>query len=200
MKEATDTTSPGIQLIAGLGNPGPEYAPTRHNAGYWFIESLCEHFHGSLALENKLKGYVGKATIGGKTCLLFQPITYMNLSGEALQQVARFYKIPLEQCLVAHDDLDLPPGTARLKFDGGHGGHNGLRDIFARLGPAFYRLRLGIGHPKVRDAVHDYVLHRPSKSEHALILQAIDNAIHVLPDIVQGKVDKAMNALHTARG
>lgn len=201
MTDPADLSSQsGIQLIVGLGNPGPEYALTRHNAGYWFIEKLCEQYHGTLSLENKLKGYVGKISIAGKPCLLFQPITYMNLSGEALAQIVRFYKIPMKHCLVAHDDLDLPPGTVRLKFDGGHGGHNGLRDIFSRLSTqGFYRCRIGIGHPKVRDAVQDYVLHRPNKSDQALILQGIDAAIHVLPDVVQGKFEKAMNLLHTSK-
>lgn len=189
----------GIQLIAGLGNPGPEYANTRHNAGFWFIERLCEQYHGTLSLESKLKGLVAKVTIAGQPCVLFQPMTFMNLSGQAIQQVMRFYKIPVKHCLVAHDDLDLPPGVARLKFDGGHGGHNGLRDMFAQLGPAFYRLRLGIGHPKVREEVSDYVLHRPSKSDQALILQAIEEALQVLPDVMQGNIEKAMHTLHTTK-
>lgn len=188
-----------IKLIVGLGNPGPEYAMTRHNAGYWFIERLCDQYHGHLTLENKFKGYAGKVSLANQTCMVFQPTTYMNLSGEALQQITRFYKIPLKQCLVVHDDLDLPPGAARLKFDGGHGGHNGLRDIFSKTGTkGFYRLRLGIGHPRVKEQVHDYVLHRPSKAEHALILQGIEAALCTLPDIMQGETEKAMHQLHTA--
>lgn len=197
-KSPNPTNGTQIKLIVGLGNPGSEYALTRHNAGYWFVEKICEQYHGTLNLENKFKGCLGKVSIAGQPCLVFQPITYMNLSGQALQLISRFYKIPLANCLVVHDDLDLPAGAARLKFDGGHGGHNGLRDIFSQSGTKeFFRLRLGIGHPQIKSKVLDYVLQRPSKSDQALILNAIDASMDALPDMVQGNIEKAMNQLHT---
>lgn len=189
---------PGIQLIVGLGNPGPQYAATRHNVGYWFVQKLCEQHHQNLMLESKFKASVGTIKLSGKTCRVIQPITFMNLSGQAVSSVANFYKIPSQQILVVHDELDLPVGTSRLKFEGGHGGHNGLRDIISQLGGnAFYRIRLGIGHPGNRDEVHDYVLHKPSLSDHDKIMTAIEHTLDVLPEVIEGKFDKAMNKLHT---
>ncbi len=188
-----------IQLIVGLGNPGNEYAATRHNVGYWFVEKLCEQARANLSPETKFKGLTANASLSGHSFRVLQPTTYMNRSGEATQAISNFYKIKPEEILVIHDELDLPVGTARLKLDGGHGGHNGLRDIIARLGTnQFYRLRLGIGHPGNRDEVHDYVLHRPSLSDKEKIIEAIDLALIALPDVVAGKIEKAMNYLHTA--
>jgi PTH1 family peptidyl-tRNA hydrolase len=190
--------SRGIQLIVGLGNPGPEYAATRHNVGYWLIEQLCEASRAALSLESKFKGCVAQINIGKQPCRILQPTTYMNLSGESVLAVAKFYKIAPEEILVVHDELDLPPGTARLKMDGGHGGHNGLRDIISRLGTkAFYRLRIGIGHPGNRDDVVDFVLRRPSISDRRDILDAIEHSLIVLPEVVSGNMEKAMNKLHT---
>jgi len=183
-----------IQLIVGLGNPGPEYETTRHNAGFWFIDKLSQQSK----LEKKFKGEVATANFENASCLLLKPLTYMNRSGEAVLAVANFYKIKPEEILVVHDELDLLPGSARLKIDGGHGGYNGLRDIIARLGTnRFYHLRIGIGHPGTKDDVHDYVLHRPSLSDKDKIFSAIDKALFVLPHIMQGKIEKAMNELHT---
>ncbi len=188
-----------IQLIVGLGNPGNEYAATRHNVGYWFVDKLCEQSRVNLSPETKFKGLTATASLAGHSFRLLQPTTYMNRSGEATLAVANFYKIKPEEILVIHDELDLPVGTARLKLDGGHGGHNGLRDIIARLGTnQFYRLRLGIGHPGNRDDVHDYVLHRPSLSDKEKMIEAIDLALIALPDVLAGKLEKAMNYLHTA--
>ncbi len=187
-----------IQLIVGLGNPGPEYAKTRHNAGFWFIENLSEQFRASMQNDSKFKSLSAAITVNGHPCRLLQPMTYMNRSGEGTQTCANFYKINPSEILVIHDELDLPVGTARLKKGGGHGGHNGLRDIIARLGSnEFYRLRIGIGHPGNRDDVHDYVLHKPSLSDLGKINEAIEKSLMALPDIVAGKFDKAMNYLHT---
>lgn len=194
----SNNTSAGIQLIVGLGNPGPQYANTRHNVGFWLAERFLEQARATLLPENKFKGHVGLVQTGNLNCRVLLPMTYMNRSGEAVLAMANFYKILPNQILVVHDELDLPVGSARLKFDGGHGGHNGLRDIDARLNTkGFYRLRLGIGHPGNKDDVSDYVLHRPSKSDEQSILTAIDHALSVLPDVLNGNIDKAMNVLHT---
>lgn len=195
---ASNNTSRGIQLIVGLGNPGPQYANTRHNVGFWLAERFAEQHRANLQPESKFKGHVGTVQSGNISCRVLLPMTYMNRSGESVLAIAQFYKILPNEILVIHDELDLPVGSARLKFDGGHGGHNGLRDIDARLNTkGFYRLRLGIGHPGHRDDVSDYVLNRPSKSDEQSILTAIDHALSVLPDVLNGNIDKAMNVLHT---
>jgi PTH1 family peptidyl-tRNA hydrolase len=194
----SNQSSRGIQLIVGLGNPGPQYANTRHNVGFWLAERFLEQARATLLPESKFKGHVGLVQTGNVNCRVLLPMTYMNRSGESVLAIANFYKILPNEILVVHDELDLPVGSARLKFDGGHGGHNGLRDIDARLNAkGFYRLRLGIGHPGNRDDVSDYVLHRPSKSDEQNILTAIDHALSVLPDVLSGNIDKAMNVLHT---
>ncbi|MBS0290165.1 MAG: aminoacyl-tRNA hydrolase [Proteobacteria bacterium] len=187
-----------IQLIVGLGNPGPDYAKTRHNVGFWFVEMLCEQQRAAFAPEPKFKSLMTQISIDGHTCRVLQPVTYMNRSGEAIQAVLNFFKLKPDEMLVIHDELDLPCGSARLKFDGGHGGHNGLRDIISRLGTnQFYRLRLGISHPGSKEEVLNYVLHKPSLSDKQKILEAIDKSMSVLSDVVAGKIDKAMNHLHT---
>ncbi|MFI4938435.1 MAG: aminoacyl-tRNA hydrolase [Candidatus Berkiellales bacterium] len=187
----------GIQLIVGLGNPGSEYASTRHNVGYWLVEKLCDQSSAKLELEQKFKGLVAKISTPHLVRVL-EPITFMNRSGQAVWSLAHFYKILPHEILVVHDDLDLPAGSARLKLDGGHGGHNGLRDIIAHLGTKnFYRLRIGIGHPGNKEEVLDYVLHRPSLSDKEKILTAIDHSLDVMSDIFQGNTEKAMNKLHT---
>jgi PTH1 family peptidyl-tRNA hydrolase len=187
-----------IQLIVGLGNPGPEYAKTRHNVGYWFVDKLCFMHKVNFQPETKFKGYLAQISFADTLCRILQPTTYMNLSGQSTLAVANFYKISPQEILVVHDDLDLPVGSARLKLDGGHGGHNGLRDIIACLGTnQFYRLRLGIGHPGNRDDVHDYVLTRPSVADKQKMDEGIEKALLALPDIVQGNTEKAMQYLHT---
>ena len=149
-----------IKLIVGLGNPSAEYEKTRHNAGAWFAVKISELFNATLRPEKKFQGNVGTVKIGADECRLMIPSTFMNLSGQAIKAIMTYYKLSNGSLLVAHDDLDLPAGTVKLKFNGGHGGHNGLRDIINHLGTQnFYRLRLGIGHPGHRDKVHDYVLH-----------------------------------------
>lgn len=187
-----------IQLIVGLGNPGADYEKTRHNAGAWFVEELAHKFQVSLRPELKFKGLSGCFTNAGSQCRLLIPTTFMNLSGHAIQSIASFYKIPVEGILVAHDELDLPVGTIRLKQGGGHGGHNGLRDTIHQLASKeFHRLRIGINHPGHKDKVLDYVLGRPSKEDQHKITHAIASAIHVLPELLAGDMQKAMRELHS---
>ena len=190
----------GLRLIVGLGNPGPEHARTRHNAGFWFIDALAQQAGARFGLDAKLFGETAKAQVGGQPVWLLKPATFMNLSGKSIAAALRFWKIEPEQMLVAHDELDLPPGTARLKFDGGHGGQNGLRDTMRLLGHGkFHRLRVGIGHPGHKDKVTPWVLGRPGAADEALILRAIDDALDALPLAVQGNSPDAMTRLHTPR-
>jgi PTH1 family peptidyl-tRNA hydrolase len=187
----------GIQLIVGLGNPGREYEDTRHNAGAWFVERLARSSGCALASEAKFHGMTGRTRFSGHDIKLLIPTTFMNLSGQSVAAFANFYKIPADAILVAHDELDLPPGNARLK-QGGSGGGNGVRDIIARLGSnSFHRLRLGIGHPGSADKVTGYVLNRPSGDERIAIDRAIDAALDALPLLLQGDMKRAMNQLHS---
>ena len=191
----------GLRLIVGLGNPGAEHARTRHNAGFWFIDALAEQTGARFGLESKLYGETAKATIGGQTLWLLKPATFMNLSGKSVTAALRYWKIEPDECLIAHDELDLDPGTARLKFDGGHGGQNGLRDTMQLLGHGqFHRLRVGIGHPGHKDKVTPWVLGRPGKDDEVRIRHAIDDAIDVLPLAVTGDFNEAMKRLHTPKG
>lgn len=190
--------SSGILLIVGLGNPGAEYENTRHNAGAWFVESLANQAHASLRVTQKFHGLHCNVKLHDHDMQLLIPTTYMNLSGQAVQAAAHFYKISAENILIAHDEIDLPVGEVRLKFDGGHGGHNGLRDIISKLNTnKFYRLRIGVGHPGNSKLVHDYVLHPPKKPERELIDNAIQQAEDVLPLMLEGKHQQAMMKLHT---
>jgi PTH1 family peptidyl-tRNA hydrolase len=188
--------SEGIKLIAGLGNPGQQYRFTRHNAGALFLESLCDHFRGELRPDSKFFGMSGRITIAGRDVRLLFPTTFMNNSGQAVSAMARYFDITPEEILVAYDELDLPVGTVRLKSGGGHGGHNGVRDVEKALGSReFHRLRIGIGRPK-GDGV-DYVLGEPSKADADAIQTNIDEAIALLPMLVEGKMQIAMGKLHT---
>lgn len=185
-----------IKLIVGLGNPGDQYSKTRHNAGFWFVDSLAQQANADFRREGKFHGESVKLFQPHDHWLL-KPDTYMNRSGQAVAALARFYRIDIDSILVVHDELDLPPGTARLKRGGGHGGHNGLRDIVAHLGSKdFLRLRLGIGHPGNSKVVADYVLKNPSLSDQQAIEEAMAAASSVLPLVLQGDLDKAMNQLH----
>lgn len=187
----------GIQLVVGLGNPGPNYAETRHNAGAWLVETLCRKYRISLNLESKFSARVGQHTINGQEIKFLISNTFMNHSGRAVGSIANYYHIPAETILIVHDELDLPPGTIRFKTDGGHGGHNGLRDIIHHLNsPEFHRLRIGIGHPGHKDLVVDYVLQRPSLQEEKSIKAAIEKGIQILPQIISGNWEQAMNQLH----
>lgn len=188
-----------IQLIVGLGNPGAQYAATRHNAGAELVEQLAARHLAPLKAEKRFFGLYGKTTIQNQTCHLLIPTTFMNRSGQAVAALSQFYKITPEQILIIHDELDLPPGVARFKKGGGHGGHNGLRDIISQLGnnKNFYRLRLGIGHPGHAGAVADFVLKKAPASERGHTQAAIDEALYWLPEAVQGNWHKAMNQLHS---
>ena len=191
-----------IRLIAGLGNPGAEYEHTRHNAGAWLVEELARSEGIRLSPDKKFHGFSGKGMIGGQECWLLIPTTFMNLSGQAVQALASFYKLKPEEILVVHDELDLPAGQARFKTGGGHGGQNGLRDIIAKLGNNrnFHRLRIGIGHPGDKNKVTGHVLGRPGKNEKSAMEAAIDEALRAVPDAVAGDMAKAMNRLHSFKG
>ncbi|MBF0676021.1 MULTISPECIES: aminoacyl-tRNA hydrolase [unclassified Pseudomonas] len=190
-----------VQLIVGLGNPGPEYDQTRHNAGALFVERLADREGVRLALDKKYFGLTGKFTHQGRDVRLLIPTTFMNRSGQAVAALARFFRIEPEAILVAHDELDMPPGVAKLKQGGGHGGHNGLRDIIAQLGNqnSFHRLRLGIGHPGHSSQVTGYVLGRAPRSEQELLDASIDFALGVLPEMLAGDWIKAMHKLHSQK-
>lgn len=187
-----------IRLIVGLNNPGPEYTHTRHNAGAWLVEQLARQYQGDFRQEKKLSALAGKITIDQQDCRLLLPTTFMNRSGQAVRSALGFFNLTPSNMLVVHDELDLCPGTSKLKFAGGHGGHNGLRDIFSQVGSKdFYRLRIGIGKPIQASHTANYVLKAPSKSEQPLIDDSINQALHVLPHILNGNIDKAMLDLHT---
>ena len=189
-----------IQLVAGLGNPGAKYEQTRHNAGFWFVDEVARQYNALFKSENKYKSEVARCSIAGSDCRLQKPMDFMNRSGLPVASLAAFYQIPRSSILIVHDDLDLPPGTVKLKRGGGHGGHNGLRDLIPHLGGNdFLRLRIGIGHPGHRDDVVGYVLKNASRDERVIIDRAIDEAVKVLPEIISGNFDKAMKALHTAK-
>lgn len=190
-----------VQLIVGLGNPGPEYDQTRHNAGALFVECIAEKYNVALTADRKYFGLVGRFTLNGQDVRLLIPTTYMNRSGQAVAALANFYRIPMDAILVAHDELDLLPGTAKLKQGGGHGGHNGLRDIIAQCANQnnFYRLRLGIGHPGNKNLVSNFVLSKAPVVERQLLATSIEHALAVLPTIVAGDWNKAMHQLHSQK-
>ncbi|MDX2463549.1 MAG: aminoacyl-tRNA hydrolase [Porticoccus sp.] len=188
-----------VQLIVGLGNPGPQYEHTRHNAGADFVFALSEFCGITLKSESKFFGKTARVTLEGHDVWLLLPDTYMNLSGKAVAAMAGFYQIPPEAILIAHDELDLIPGTSRLKIGGGHGGHNGLKDTIKALGNnrAFARLRIGIGHPGHASEVVNFVLRKAPQSEQQLINQSIDDAVRVMPLAVKGQWNSAMKELHS---
>lgn len=188
----------GIQLLVGLGNPGKQYVNTRHNIGFWLLDQLAVNQNLSFRYESRFQGDVSKYTQNGSSCWLLKPNTFMNLSGLALSSFISFYRIPVEQILIVHDDLDFAPGIVRLKSGGGLGGHNGLKDIAQKLQTQqFWRLRLGIGRPgNSNQPVHDYVLKPPLLSEQIAILRAIDNALYQLDALCTGSFHVAMNQLH----
>jgi PTH1 family peptidyl-tRNA hydrolase len=189
-----------MRLVVGLGNPGREYEATRHNAGFWWVENLADAQRATLRAEAKYHGRVGKLAADGHDCFLLLPQTYMNDSGRAVAALANFYKIATPDILVVHDELDLPPGAARLKKGGGVAGHNGLKDIARHMGPDFWRLRLGIGHPGDRAQVASYVLHPPREDETRLISGAVERSLELWPLIAAGQMEKAMHRLHTEKG
>jgi len=186
-----------IQIIVGLGNPGREYEATRHNAGFWLVEELARRHGGSFRLEPRFTAQVARIRLDGRELWLVKPQDYMNNSGRVTAAVAGFYKLQPADTLVAYDELDLPPGEVRLKFGGGAGGHNGLRDLIAHLGGEFWRLRLGIGHPGVRELVTPYLLGRTSAAERAPLEEAVKAAADIVPLIIEQGAERAMQKLHT---
>ena len=186
-----------LRLIVGLGNPGNEYARTRHNAGFWLVDELARRHRGAFRAESRHQGELSRVVVGSDDIWLLKPTTFMNRSGASVASVCGFYKIDAAQVLVAHDEIDLPVGAVRLKQGGGHGGHNGLRDTIAAIGEGFWRIRLGVGHPGSRDQVVDYVLRRASADEDALIQRAVASAADIVPQILADGAQKAMNRLHT---
>lgn len=189
-----------IKLFVGLGNPGPEYEATRHNAGFWWIDGLARELKLTLQPERSYWGLAARATVQGQTVWLLQPQTFMNLSGKSVSALARFFKIAPEEILVVHDELDIIPGQAKLKRGGGHAGHNGLRDIHAQLGsPDYWRLRIGIGHPGDRADVANWVLKKPSPEQRALIEESIAHSLKAWPLLLAGDMDKATLQIHTTK-
>ncbi|MCC7546734.1 MAG: aminoacyl-tRNA hydrolase [Burkholderiales bacterium] len=186
-----------MRLVVGLGNPGAEYETTRHNAGFWWVENLAEAHGVTLRNEARFHGKLGRLKATGGECWLLEPQTFMNVSGRSVAAVANFYRIAVEEIMVVHDELDLPPGSARLKKGGGTAGHNGLKDIARHLGPDFWRLRIGIGHPGDRADVASFVLRPPRKEEAALISEAIERSLAVWPELAAGETERAMHRLHT---
>lgn len=189
-----DAAMAGLRLIVGLGNPGPEHARTRHNAGFWFVDALAEQAGARFGLESKLFGETAKVEIAGQSVWLLKPATFMNLSGKSVAAALRYWKIEPEEALLAHDELDLPPGVARLKFDGGHGGQNGLRDTMRLLGHGkFHRLRIGIGHPGHKDRVTGHVLSDFHKVEQTWLEPLLDAMADAAPLLARGDEAGFMN-------
>lgn len=188
----------GLRVIVGLGNPGPRYAATRHNAGFWFIDALAARHGGHWRAESRFGGELARIEIEGRGLWLLKPMAFMNRSGQPIARLAAFYRVSRPQILVAHDDLDLLPGVVRLKRDGGHGGHNGLRDAVQHLGGNdFMRLRFGIGHPGDSSDVVEYVLRKAPPAEQEQIEQAVAAAVEALPTVAAGDLERAMHALHS---
>jgi PTH1 family peptidyl-tRNA hydrolase len=186
-----------IRLFVGLGNPGPEYEATRHNAGFWWVDALADKLGARLVAERSWHGHVARVNLAGAPLWLLQPMTFMNRSGQSVAALARFYKIAPAEILVVHDELDLPPGQARLKCGGGNGGHNGLRDIQAQLGsPDFWRLRLGIGHPGVKAEVVDYVLRKPAPEQRETLQACIERTLAASAELIAGDMERATMKIH----
>ena len=189
-----------IKLFVGLGNPGTEYEATRHNAGFWWVDALARVLKVSLQPERSYHGVAARANVHGQPVWLLEPQTFMNLSGKSVGALARFFKIAPEEILVVHDELDVVPGQAKLKFGGSHAGHNGLRDIHAQLGTGdYWRLRLGIGHPGVKSEVINWVLKKPLKEQRDAIDDTIARTLHAVPALLAGEMEKATLLIHTSK-
>jgi len=189
-----------IKLFVGLGNPGAEYEATRHNAGFWFVDELSRTLGAPLQLERGYFGLMARTVVEGQTVWLLEPQTFMNKSGQSVAALARFFKIAPQEILVAHDELDLPPGEAKLKLGGSHAGHNGLRDIHGQLGSAdYWRLRIGVGHPGHKAEVVNWVLKKPSADDRTGIDLGIERGLKAFPDLLNGRMDKATVAIHTSK-
>ncbi|MGF1644708.1 MAG: aminoacyl-tRNA hydrolase [Thiotrichales bacterium] len=187
-----------IQLIVGLGNPGPQYDQTRHNAGFWFVDELARRHRGQFRRESRFSAEQARIQVDGHELWLLKPQTFMNRSGQAVRPFLDYFKVEPAATLVAHDEIDLAPGIGRLKLGGGHGGHNGLRDLIQHLGAEFWRLRVGVGHPGQRDQVVEYVLNRPGADDQRLIEDTISRGAELLPEFVRGEFAKAQQRLHSA--
>lgn len=189
-----------IKLLVGLGNPGPEYEATRHNAGFWWIDDVARELKATLTFDRSYFGLVARTQFQGQTVWLLQPQTFMNLSGKSVAALARFFKIQPQEILVAHDELDVVPGQIKLKLGGSHAGHNGLRDIHAQLGTDnYWRLRIGVGHPGVKAEVVNWVLKKPSPEHRQAIEEAIARSRQVLPELLAGEMERAMQRIHTSK-
>ena len=189
-----------IKLFVGLGNPGPDYEATRHNAGFWWLDAVARELKTQLVPDKAYHGLVGRTTVNGEVVWLLKPQTFMNLCGKSVAALARFFKIAPQDMLVAHDELDIVPGEARLKLGGGHAGHNGLRDIHAQLGTDdYWRLRLGIGHPGVKAEVINWVLKKPTLDHRVALDQSIERSLKALPSLLTGDMDKATMLVHTSK-
>ena len=189
-----------LKLVVGLGNPGREYASTRHNAGWWYLDALARSAGAAWQHAGRHQSELARARIGDTELWLAKPATFMNRSGAAVASIAGFYRIEPQEILIVHDDIDLTPGTVRLKQGGGHGGHNGLRDVIAHLGADFWRLRIGVGHPGHRDLVLDAVLERPTKEEQVLLDESLARALPALAVLLREGAQQAMHALHSRDG
>ena len=187
-----------IKLFVGLGNPGPEYEATRHNAGFWWLDSISRELKVHLVMDKGYHGLVARTTVHGQPIWLLAPQTFMNQSGKSVAALARFFKIAPQEILVAHDELDIVPGQVKLKLGGSHAGHNGLRDIHAQLGTGdYWRLRLGVGHPGIKSEVIDWVLKKPSLDHRIAIDQSIDRSVKALKSLLEGNMEKATLLIHT---
>jgi PTH1 family peptidyl-tRNA hydrolase len=189
--------SSNVSVIAGLGNPEERYAHTLHNAGFWIVDEIARRENVSFKYEKRFDADIGRISIEGNEIWLVKPQSYMNLSGGPIRAVLDYYRLPVENLLVAHDEIDLPPGTVRLKRSGGHGGHNGLRDLIRHCGKDFMRMRIGVGHPGEKDKVTGYVLKRAASDIEAVLQQSVDTAVDIVPVLVDRGLDEAMKALHT---
>jgi peptidyl-tRNA hydrolase, PTH1 family len=194
---STTMTGTALKIVAGLGNPGPEHLMTRHNAGFWFVDALARRLDGRFRSHNHFQGEICKVQLDGNELTLLKPSTYMNRSGLSVRALSDYMKVPADQVLVVHDELDLPVGEARFKSGGGHGGHNGLRDLVTHVGTNFWRLRIGVGHPGDKSLVIDYVLHRAPKLEEEKILATVGQALDALPVFLKQGAEQAMQLLHT---
>ncbi len=186
-----------LSIVVGLGNPESRYERTLHNAGFWFVDELARRYNGQFKFEKRFDAEVCKIGIGGSDVWLAKPQSYMNLSGKPMRALLDYYRLDARTSLVAHDEIDLPPGTVRLKFDGGHGGHNGLRDVIKHCGRDFMRLRIGVGHPGHKDQVTNYVLQKASSDVESAMLRNVDEAADVLPALIDDGLEAAMKKLHT---
>ena len=186
-----------IRIIVGLGNPGDRYDRTRHNAGFWFVDEIARRHGGEFREDRRHQGDIARVSIDGQDIRLLKPATFMNRSGNAVRSLASYLKVPTEGVMVAHDEIDLPVGTVRLKRGGGPGGHNGLKDVIAHIGRDFLRVRIGVGHPELQADVVDYVLNRPSRKEADAIVATVDEAADILPLLLGRGEQHAMNRLHT---